>query len=409
MTLDNVASYTVTYAWSAATTVTSAVSGDLLLVSRSGTVYDMDVDTLVTYALTGIQATVLNLSGLGTATLADSDLLAICQTTTAKKATIASLETLLWADFKTYVTGLTDIATVADSDELYAIQSGVAKAVTMDDIAVYMSAEIITIGDVQTSSNAALAAYLTALTETTDPQAADVLYVLQGGTAYKITMATVAQYAMDATFELPWKLIAASKYTALPTSTSTLDMSDTSDLSIGDPVKFTWSGVTYYAVISAMLANTQITISGAPFNAAVSLSALYVGTPTQMKSITYWISDLFGDAVYDILAYNGRYERWEGPPAYLVSFAATAGIVDTGAAQPKINVKIATNAVSTDDSNKGLQVSGVAGTWVANTNIQIDADYYDIARGNAIEICCTEAGTNGDAADLSITLTFVYE
>jgi hypothetical protein len=222
-------------------------------------------------------------------------------------------------------------------------------------------------------------------------------------------MATVAQYAMDATFELPWKLIAATKYTALPPSTSTLTMSDTSDISIGDPVKFTWGGLTYYAAVTAVSANALITITGAPFSAAVSLTALYVGTPTQMKTITYWVDDLFGDAVYDILAAEGRYERWEGPPAYLVTFAATAGTVDTGAAQPKINVRIAAVDVSTDDSNKGLQVSGVAGTWVANTAVAINTSNYDIARGNAIEFRCTEAGTTGDAADLSITLTFVYE
>lgn len=359
--------------------------------------------------LTGVQASVWNLSAIGAATLTGSDLFGVCQTTTLKAVTLDNLETKLWADFKSYVDGLTEIATAVDSDLLYAIQGGVAKGLTLDDLAVYMSAEIITIGDVLDSAVAAVPAWLTALTEDTSPAAADELLILKSGTGYKITMSTIANYAMDATFDLPWKLIESSKYTALPASTSTLTMSDTTDISIGDPVKFVWSGVTYYAVVTGKVANTQITIAGAPFDEAIEITALYVGTTLQLATRTIWISDLFGDAVQDLLSLAGRYERWEGPPAYLVAFAATAGTADTGASQPKINIKIDSNAVSTDDSAKGLQVSGTPGTWTANSAVEIDPTYYGIERGDAIEVRCTEAGTNADAADLSLTLTFVYE
>jgi hypothetical protein len=186
-------------------------------------------------------------------------------------------------------------------------------------------------------------------------------------------------------------------------------MSDTSDISIGDPIKFTLSTVVYYAVVTAMSGNSSITIAGAPFSTTVALTNLYVGTPGQVKHITYWVEDLFGDAVYDILEGAGRYERWEGPPAFLVAFAATSGEIDTGAAQPKINVELGGNAVSTNDTNLGLQIAAVAGTWTANSAVAINTTNYAVTRGEAIELLCTEAGTNGDAADLSITLTFVYE
>jgi len=369
MTLDLVAAYAVTYAYSAASAVTPAASGDLLLVNRSGTIYDMDVDVLKTYALVGIQATVLNTSALGSATLGATDLVTVCQVgtpTSPKTATLTALTT-------------------------------------------YLDAALIALGTMQTSACAYLKTYTAALSAKSTGAAADTLYVINSGTAYKMTLATIADYCVDATYDLPWLLIAASKYTALPTTTSTLAMSDTSDISIGDPVKFTWSGTTYYAVVTAMSGNSSITIAGAPFSTSASLTDLYVGTPGQVKNVTYWVSDLFGDAIYDILSTVGRYERWEGSAAYLVAFAATSGEADTGAAQPKINVEVGGNAVSTNDTNKGLQISGTPGTWIANSAVEIHTTNYAVSRGEAIEILCTEAGTNGDAADLSITLTFVYE
>ena len=411
MTLDNVAAYTVTYAWSAATTATPALTGDLLLVNRGGFIYDMDVDTLQTYCLVGIQASVLNLTALNAATLGATDLFPVCQVgspTVPKKVALSALETQLWEDLQTYVAALTAVGTSAAADSYFVIQGGNSKVVTNAEIAVYMSAEIISIGDVQTSSLDALAAYLTAKSETTTAAAADMVYVLQSGTAYKMSMATIANYAMDATFELPWKLIEGSKYKALPATTSTLTMSDTSDISIGDPIKFVWSGLTYYAIVTAVSA-TEITIAGAPFSEAISLSALYVGTPTQILTRTYWISDLFGDSVYDILSTDGRYERWEGPPAYLVSFSATCGTADTGAEQPKINVRINDLPVSSDDADRGIQLSDTPGDWVTNSAVAIYTNNYALEKEYSIEFRCTEAGTNGDAADLSITLVFVYE
>lgn len=366
MTLDNVADYVQAYLWSDATTVTPLVSGDLLLLNRSGVFYDCNIDTVTTYVTTGIQATVLNLSGLTAATLAGTDLFAVCQTTTAKKTTLTALTT-------------------------------------------YLDAALIVLGTMQTAAFTALPTKLAALSARTVPEAADTFYVISGSTAYKITLSTIADYCVDATYDLPWQLIAASKYTALATTSSTLAMSDTSDISVGDPVKFKWSTTYYYAVVTAVSGNSSITIAGAPFSTTESLTALYVGTPGQVKHVSLFLGDLFGDTAYDIMSTAGRYERWEGSPAYLVAFAATAGEVDTGADQPKVNVKIGGSAVSTDDTNKGLQISGVAGTWVANSAVAISTTNYSIARAEAIEIACTEAGTEGDAADLSITLTFVYE
>ncbi len=416
--LDDLAAYCVASAWSVATTVTPAASGDLLLVSRTGTVYDMNVDTLVTYVLattsaaaTNLQAGVLNISGLSAATLANTDLLAICQTTTAKKATIASLETLLWTDYATYVGALTAVATAADADVLYCLQSGVPKKLTLDDLAVYMSAEIISIGDIHDAVLDTLDTYLAALDAVTTPANADLLYCTQGGTAKKLSLSTLANYASNAAYELPWKLIDTGKYTTTaPASTSTITMSDTTDFEKGYPVKFTQSGTTYYAIVSDIAANTLLTISGAPLIAATAITALYVGDPSQVTQMELLVETAYGNTAQDIFsAVTYQRVRWEKGPAYLVSFAATHGVADTGAAQPKINVKVAGNAVSTEDTDKGITLSGTPGTWTANSAVEIDPSYYDIDRGDAIDIRCTEAGTNGDADILSVQLVFVYE
>ena len=187
-------------------------------------------------------------------------------------------------------------------------------------------------------------------------------------------------------------------------------MSDTSDFEIGYPVKIVQASGTRYAVVTAISANALLTIAGPALNVAQEISSLSVGRPERVVYKEFFIdTDAFG-AVQDVLsAVTYQRARWNLGPAYLVSFSATLGIVDTGASQPKINPKIAGTVVSDDDSNKGLTLSGVAGTWTENTAATIRSDYYDIDRHDAIDIRCTEAGTNGDADCMTVTLVFVLE
>lgn len=348
-TLDAVSSYALTYAYSNATTLTPAATGDSILVQRSGVVYDMNVSTLATYVLTGVQATVLDLSGLSAATLVNTDLLAICQTTTAKKATIASLETLLWTDFATYAGALSAATTVADADKFYILQSGTPKYVTGSVLSTYIDTDA------------------------------------------------------------PWKTVAASKYTATPASTSTITMSDSSDFKVGYPVKYTYGGTAYYGIATTVAANL-LTIAGAGLDTGVALTALEVGRPERVIVKEFFIDTAAFDAVQDIFsAITYQNVLWEHADAYLVMFKGALGVVDTGAQQPKINVKIAGGVVSNADTAKGPTMSGTVNTFVATAATTIDTSAYDIARGDALEIRCTEAGTNGDADCLSVICTFVLE
>jgi hypothetical protein len=99
--------------------------------------------------------------------------------------------------------------------------------------------------------------------------------------------------------------------------------------------------------------------------------------------------------------------RWQGRKAYLVSFLAVHETADA-TSNPKINVKINAAAVSTNDTNLGIQLS-TAGTWVRNPAIAINTSNYDINLDEAIEITCTAAAGTGGASYLTVSLVFVQE
>jgi hypothetical protein len=71
---------------------------------------------------------------------------------------------------------------------------------------------------------------------------------------------------------------------------------------------------------------------------------------------------------------------------------------------PYVTALINGNAVGTDNSNTGLQVT----TSVSNTTDGINASNNRIINGQSIEIKTTAGGT-GDANTLTVFLTFVSE
>jgi len=228
----------------------------------------------------------------------------------------------------------------------------------------------------------------------------DVTVVVQSGVTKKAAYSVVRDY-------LRWQLIAAASYTTTPASTSRITMSDTSAFLVGLPVKYTYGAVTYYGIVTAVSANAYIDIAGAPLDTGVVLTALYVGLPEMVMQVDFYVDANYGDGAADLLATDMfTYFKWRNPAAYLVKFSVVHATADTGVAQPKINVKVAGSSVSTNDSNNGIQLS-TAGTWVDNSAVAISAANYDIAAGDAIEVRCTAAGTNGDASDLTVSCLFV--
>jgi len=410
LTLDAVSSYAVGYVFSGASEADPAVSGDMLVVDRSGTKYTVDVDTIKDYCTTDVQDDILDVSGLTAASLTTSDYILVVQTTTPKQTTISALETKLWTDYATYVTGLSSAASPADANELYLLQSGVPKKLTLTNLADYIEDEITDAGTLATSVLEDFDDYVLDLDAVTSINSTDKFYTIQGVTEKYVTAEDIAQYAVSEAEELPWTEVDTDNYTALPASTSTITMSDTSDFEVGYPVKYEYGGSTYYGIITAVSANAQITIAGATLNGGVSLTALYAGRPERVIQKNLFVGTDAFDAVQDVFSgVTYEYHRWELADAYLVGYSGTLGVADTGASQPKVNVKVDGSLVGTQDSNKGITLSATPGGWIANTAIQISPSNYKIERGDAIDIRCTEAGTNGDADCLSLNLIFVLE
>ncbi|MFA5458176.1 MAG: hypothetical protein WC261_11170 [Synergistaceae bacterium] len=204
-----------------------------------------------------------------------------------------------------------------------------------------------------------------------------------------------------------WQLVSASTYTATPASTSTLAMSDTSSVHLGDAIKYTDGRGTYFAIVTAVTTNTSITIAGAALDTGSDVTSLYVGN-NKVIQLDFFVSGTYADGTGDLLAADmNTYFKWQGRKAYLVAFSAVHKTVDT-TTNPKINVNVNSAAVSTADSNNGVQLS-TAGTWVDNSAIAVNTSNYDINRGEAVEISCTAAGATGDASDLTVSCVFVQE
>ena len=196
-------------------------------------------------------------------------------------------------------------------------------------------------------------------------------------------------------------------FTATPASTSTLTFTTdrTTVLKAGIPVRYTISSVIYYGKITACTSNL-LTIAGAQMGGDVT--KLEYGVPEQVVVVNFFVSGNYGDGVADLLAADmNTYFRWQQSKAYLVAFSCTEKTVDTGT-EPKVNVKVNGTAVSTNDTNLGVQLT-TAGTWVDNSAVAINTTYYDINPNEAVEITCTAAGGTGDAAYLTVQTTFVLE
>ncbi len=337
-----------------ATPAAASLTGDKMLMYRTGTgMMQVTVDLLQDFITADIQADTLDLSDLDAATIGTTDQMLFCQGGTARQATVEALTTSIHDKFSAYLASLDEVTLLSDTAQFYLSLGGAAKRVSLDDLADYIFAE------------------------SADPG---------------------------------WTTIPSSKYTAVPSDTSAIAMSDTSDLAVGLPVKYTFNSTTYYGLVTAVSANASITIAGAPLDTGYPITELCVGSAERVVQVELQVNSIWDDAVQDILAgVEERYFRWQKSKAYLVAFSGTQHWVDSGAAQPWVNVKVNGNLVSTNSSDKGIELSGTAGTWVDNSAVAISPANYVISRGQSIELRCTQVGTTGDAECLTVSLVFVYE
>lgn len=168
--------YVLASGWSA-TSGNPVATGDKVTIGRGGVTYSVTVDQLKTFTNNGVQDSVLDLTGLSSASLASGSIFLVGDSTTPKKATLAELETKLWTDYQSYVSGLTALTTLEDADTFYVIEGTTPKKITGANIAAYVETEM---WDKADASPAV--------------QAGDDLWMRRSTTSYKLDVGALATY-----------------------------------------------------------------------------------------------------------------------------------------------------------------------------------------------------------------------
>lgn len=197
--IDVLATYVIDKSWSS-TSGSPVVTADKVLIGRGGDTFTVTVDQLTTFVLDGVQADVLNLTGLTDASLASGSIFLVGDGVTPKKTTLASLETKLWTDYQAYVTSLTALTGLADADTFYVIDGGVAKKIAASNIAAYSETYLWDKSDA-----------------TPTVQTGDNLWMRRGGTSYTLDVTELANFVSN---------VAASNINVGALSDATLSDSD---------------------------------------------------------------------------------------------------------------------------------------------------------------------------------------
>lgn len=244
------------------------------------------------------------------------------------------------------------------------------------------------------------------LTQQTSPATADRLPIQEasGDLTKHATLADLFDAARD---RARWLPIDASRYTATPASTSRITMSDTSGLSVGLPIRYTYGGTTYYGRIKTVSTNAHIDVQGAPLDTGQDLTALEVGRPELVVVRRWTIPGTYADGVADLLAADANEaDEWEHPTGHLVHARAWHKTADSSTTEPTVNVKVGGSRVLTGNGGAGIAMGG-AEAWQDNGDVAIDTATYQVARDDALEVECSSAGGTGDASDLTVLAVFV--
>jgi len=200
-----------------------------------------------------------------------------------------------------------------------------------------------------------------------------------------------------------WR-IEEGTYVATPASTSTITtlIDRAGVIFTGTPICYQIAGVRYMGIVTNVTIDT-ITIAGAPLIG--DIEALFLGVPEMVGQADYVIPGTFAAGASNTLikTFQKSHSVWRGRPAYLVWIGNIVQTLDS-TVQPKINVTINGNAISTDNAGDGIPVALV----LQSTSIGINTAKYRIVNGDVIEITTTQGGT-GDASDLTAFLTFISE
>ncbi len=470
------------------TPVTTFAAGDYVLLGRSGALTVITQENFTSEVLDGVQADVLDISGLATATIANNHIAFVLDGSTAKKATYSAVATYVCSTIAAYVgdqgdadpivdtdlflvdrndtsyyIAASDLATymitetwdqtagttVEDGDQFLMYRSGTGyRKVTGQMIETYISGELqsdlldfssldtgtvagtdyIAITQTTTPKKATVTsltsfvwttiqANMEAVDAKTDPVVEDEILIQDSEDSAALKRITLSQ-ALELQ-EARWKIVPEADYTSLPASTTRINMSDTSQMEVGLPLRYQYGGTYYYGVIATVVTDSYITIRGAALDAGVGIDDLRVGHPGLIKTkevrisgayLVPWVSPDGGTSKATMLEdIVGEFFKWRGPDACLVSVSGTQYVADT-TAQPYFNIRVYQGAawhdILTENSGKGIQL-GASGVWVDSAAVGIDASYYTFNEDDDMEINCDATGADGDADTVTLILIFV--
>jgi hypothetical protein len=179
----------------------------------------------------------------------------------------------------------------------------------------------------------------------------------------------------------------------------------------GMALRYKLSGTYYYGICTAITA-TRLTIAGAPLTTVDGdLTELaYSPSSDATETLIFSVNGAFADAAETAMLKNDMLLQfvWPKRTAYCVYYRIICGVDDTGASQPRVNVRLGsttTDFVSTSNSNAGLAASDAA--W-AQTVVDISTAKYTVNFGDTVELKADANGTNDDARDLTIVAVFVF-
>ena len=167
----------------------------------------------------------------------------------------------------------------------------------------------------------------------------------------------------------------------------------------GTPLRFRGTGNEWskYAIVTGYSSGT-VTISGGTMTTSDD-DEMWFGSSSLVKSETFFISGTFGDGTSTGLLTEdeNRNYRWPYGPAAIVRTSHIVETNDSGT-QPTINIQRSGNDVytSADATSTSWQEFGTP-----------DHDEYGIGMNDSLDISCAAAGGTGDAADLTVIVTFV--
>lgn len=185
----------------------------------------------------------------------------------------------------------------------------------------------------------------------------------------------------------------------------------TGSIEPGMGLRYEYNSNVYYGYVFE-ITSTYIRLCGAPLNSEHGIESLEYCHQSNMKQIDFYINGDYGDDVQaDLLLADLKQKLfWLLGTAYLV-YVRISHITNAGSSNPKINIsKNTSNVLLKWDTDKGVTVTlgnGQLKPWKEMTTFHVTN--YKLVYDDQLEIECTVADTGSHAANLWLSLVFVFE